>query len=130
MMYIRHSSHCDERQVMQKPSNDRIDAAVVYMVDLNRLEFLVTALPTNQIPAYKCKKANDGRCASPVHNRVAQEEVLDDMVIPAAHAKANIQNGPLPEMGCEIVLLVRIRDQGVVRSHHCDIEVYEITEER
>lgn len=130
MMYICHSSHRDKRQVMQEPADDWIDTTVVYLVDLNRLEFSVAALPTDEVPAYERKKASKGRCASPVHNRVAQEEVLDDVIIPAAHAKANIQDRPLPEMGCEVVLLVRVRNQGVVGSHHRDIEVHEITEER
>ena len=110
MMYICHPSHRDKRQVVQEPADDWIDTTVVYLVDFNRLEFLVTALPTDEIPANEYEKASERRCASPVHNRIAQEEILDDVIIPAAHAKANVQDGPLPEMGSEVVLLVRIRN--------------------
>ena len=40
-----------------------------------------------------------------------------------------MQDGPLPELGGEVVLLVRVRDEGVVGGHHGDVEVDEVVEE-
>lgn len=41
-----------------------------------------------------------------------------------------MEDGPLPGRGGEIVLLVRVRDKGVVRGHHSNVEMNEVTEER
>ncbi len=51
------------------------------------------------------------------------------MVIPAAHTKANVENGPLPEVGSEVILLVRVRNESVVGGHHCDVEVEKVADE-
>lgn len=51
------------------------------------------------------------------------------MIIPTAHTETDIEDGPLPEMGGKVVLFVRIRDEGVVGSHHSDVEMHEVTEE-
>lgn len=52
------------------------------------------------------------------------------VVIPATHTKTNVEERPLPECGSEIILLVWIGDKGVVRSHHGNVEVDEILQER
>ena len=41
-----------------------------------------------------------------------------------------MENGPLPEGGSEIVLLIGVWDERVVRSHHSDVEVDKILQER
>lgn len=51
------------------------------------------------------------------------------MVVPAAHAEADVEDRPLPELGCKVVLLVWIGDKGVVGRHHGDVEVQEVPEE-
>lgn len=51
------------------------------------------------------------------------------MVVPAAHAEADVEEGPLPELRGEIVLFVWVRDQSVVGRHHGDVEMHEVAEE-
>ena len=52
------------------------------------------------------------------------------IIVPAAHAESNVEKGPLPEGGGEIILLVGVWYERVVGSHHGDIEVDEILPER
>jgi hypothetical protein len=70
---------------------------------------------------------HEGEGGAPVDERVAEEEVLDNVVIPAAHAQADVQERPLPGLGGKIVLLVRVGNEGVVGSHHGDVQVDEVT---
>jgi hypothetical protein len=51
------------------------------------------------------------------------------VVVPATHTKTDVKDRPLPESRSEIVLLVRVRDKRVVRSHHGDVKVDEVLEE-
>ena len=51
------------------------------------------------------------------------------VVVPSTHAKPDVKQMPLPEAGGEVVLLIRIGDQGVVGGHHGNIEMNEILEE-
>lgn len=51
------------------------------------------------------------------------------MVVPAAHAKANVEDGPLPELRCKVILLVWIRNESVVRGHHCNVKVKKVPDE-
>jgi hypothetical protein len=52
------------------------------------------------------------------------------VVVPAAHAETNIEKRPLPGSGSQVILLVRVGDKGVVRSHHGDVQVDKVTKER
>ena len=36
------------------------------------------------------------------------------VIVPAAHAETDVQDGPLPEAGCEIVLLIRVGNKRVI----------------
>ena len=68
------------------------------------------------------------RCSrAPVHNWVAEKEIFDRLVIPAAHSQADVENGPLPELGREIILLVRIWNERIVGCHHGNVQVDKIT---
>lgn len=51
------------------------------------------------------------------------------MVVPAAHAEADVEDGPLPELGGKVILFVWVGDESVVGSHHRDVEMHEIAEE-
>lgn len=84
------------------------------MVDFCRFEFFVTALPADEIPDEHACKDEQAESGAPVHGWVTEEEVFDDLVVPAAHAETDVQDGPLPELGGEVVLLIRIGDKGVI----------------
>ena len=58
-----------------------------------------------------------------------RERILT-VVVPATHTESDVEEGPLPEGRCEIVLLVGVRHQGIVGSHHGDIQMNEVLEER
>ena len=51
------------------------------------------------------------------------------MIVPAAHAEADIENRPLPELGGEVILFVWIRDEGVVGGHHGYIKMHKVAKE-
>lgn len=96
------------------------------MINMSLIELTVTSLPAHEVPDdQKPKDAQTSR-ASPVNKRVSKEIVLDNAVIPGAHAKTNIEYWPLPELRRKVVLLIWIRDKGIVRCHHSDIQVDEI----
>ena len=130
MVDVSDTGHGDERQVVQEPAEDGVDAGVVELVDLRPGELLVAALPADGVPGEHAEEEDDGEGRAPVDERVAEEEVLDDVVVPAAHAESDVEERPLPWLRGEIVLLVGVRDKGVVGSQHGDVEVDEVTEER
>lgn len=130
MMDICNSGHCHKWQIMQEPSNYRVKSGVVDLVDVGRLQFVITALPTDQIPDYHKSKDAEGGSRAPIDNGVAEKEVLDDIVIPTTHTKADIENWPLPELRCKIILLIGIRNKGVIRRGHGNVKVDEVLEER
>lgn len=72
------TTHGDERNVVQKPADNRVQTRVVNMVNIGRLEVVVTTLPAYEIPGdVKGEDTERGRGA-PVDERVTEEEVLDD----------------------------------------------------
>jgi hypothetical protein len=78
VMDVCDTAHSDEWDVMQDPANERIEPRVVDLVDLGLLEFGVATLPANQVP--ENQKAKDAkRCsASPIDDRIAEEEVFNN----------------------------------------------------
>jgi len=126
---VSDTRHGDEGQVVQEPAEDGVDAGVVELVDLRPGELLVAALPADGIPGEHAEEEDDREGRAPVDERVAEEEVLDDVVVPTAHAEADVQERPLPWLGGEIILLVGVRDKSVVGGHHSDVKVDEVAEE-
>jgi hypothetical protein len=122
--------HGDERQVVQEPAEHGVDAGVVEVVDLRPGELVVAALPADRVPGNHAEEEDDREGRAPVYERVAEQEVLDDVVVPAAHAETDVQERPLPGLGGEVILLVGVGHEGVVRGHHGDIEVDKVAEER
>ena len=59
-----------------------------------------------------------------------QTRYIRTVVVPAAHTETDVQNGPLPETRSKIILLVGVRDKGVVGRHHSNVEMDEILQER
>lgn len=41
-----------------------------------------------------------------------------------------MQDGPLPILRCEVILLIRIGDKSIVGGHHRDVQVNKVAEER
>jgi hypothetical protein len=127
---VSDAGHGNEGQVVQEPAEHGVDARVVEVVDLGPGELVVAALPADRVPGDHGEEEDDREGRAPVHERVAEQKVLDDVVVPAAHAETDVQEGPLPGLGGEIVLLVGVGDEGVVRGHHGDVEVDKVAEER
>ena len=128
---ISNTSHDDEGKVVKKPADDGIDTSVMDLINLVLRELLIASLPADSVPGDK--ECEDAKTCSgaPVDKGVAQEKVLDSLVIPATHTKANVKEGPLPPLGGKVVLLVRVGNQGVVGSHHGNILiVLEFSEKR
>lgn len=79
----------------------------------------------------KCAEAdNETNGAAPPDDRSAYEVELRLRVAPATHSQTKIQERPVKGQGCEDILLVRIRHEGVIRVHHGDVEMPEIAQER
>ncbi len=114
---------------MQKPPSEGVQPPIMDLVDLARRQLVVATLPAHGVPGHEGAEAEERGRAAPVDEGVAEQEVLDDVVVPAAHAQADVQEGPLPEVGGEVVLLVGVGDEGVVGGHHGDVEVHEVAEE-
>jgi len=96
---IGNTTHDDEGQIVQEPANHRINSGVVDVIDVGGLQLLESTLPAKRVPGNKkSKDAKRGR-GSPVHNRVAEKEVFDGVVIPRTHAQTDVEDGPLPEFG-------------------------------
>jgi len=130
VVHVGDARHGHEGEVVQDPAEDRVDARVVDVVDVGRLELVVAALPADEVPDHEEAEGAQGGRGAPVDEGVAEEEVLDDVVVPAAHTETDVQDWPLPELRGEVILLVRIRDQSVVGGHHRNIQMDEILEER
>ena len=111
---------------MEKPAYNGIKSGVMNLVNLRRFELVISALPADEIPCHHCAKDTKREGAAPIDNGVAKEEVLDDVIVPAAHTKADVQDRPLPKLRSEVILFVGIRHQGVVGRHHRYVKVHEV----
>lgn len=106
VVHVSDTGHGDERQVVQEPADDGVDAGVVEVVDLGPGELVVAALPADGVPGEHAEEDDERKGRAPVDERVAEQEVLDDVVVPTAHAEADVEQRPLPGLGGEVVLLV------------------------
>lgn len=129
MVDVGDTCHHNKRQVVQEPSNDGVQTSVVNVINFSLVELLEAPLPAQNVPSDSEAKDAQGKSRPPIHEGVAKKEVLDDVVIPPAHAQSDVQNRPLPPLRGQVILLVRIRDQGVVRGHHGNIQVNEVVQE-
>lgn len=111
---------------MKEPAYNGIQSGIVDLIDLRRFELVVPALPADEIPCDRRAKDTEGEGAAPIDYGVAEEEVLDDVIVPAAHTETDVKDRPLPELGGEVVLFIGIRHQGVVGCHHGYVEVHEV----
>lgn len=50
VVHIRYTAHGDEGEVVQEPTNDRVETGVVDLVNVGGLQVRVAALPADEIP--------------------------------------------------------------------------------
>lgn len=129
VMDVGDTCHSHERQVVQEPTNDRVDTGIVDVINVVLGQLIVATLPADGVPGHEETEDAEGSGRTPVDEWVTEEEVLHNVVIPAAHAEADVQKWPLPWLGGKVVLLVWVWDQSVVGRHHGDVEVDEVTPE-
>lgn len=127
VMHICHTRHRDEGNIVQDPADERIDAGIVNLVDIILLEFIISSLPSNEVPSHQCYHHTQACSRSPVYDRVTQQEIFHDLteishlastvaiklltaVVPSTHSESDVENRPLPEMRCQIILLIGVWD--------------------
>nr|POE53354.1 hypothetical protein CFP56_28576 [Quercus suber] len=129
VMDVSDTRHGDEGKVVEEPADDGVDAGVVDLIDLGPGELVVAPLPADAVPGEHDEEEAECESRAPVNDRVAEQEVFDNGIIPAAHAQSDVQERPLPWLRRKIVLFVRVRNKGVVGRHHGHVEMDEIAEE-
>lgn len=130
MVDVGDASHGDEGEVVEEPADDGVQTRDADMVNVFGRQLVVATLPTNKVPdENQAEDAKRGR-AAPVDEWITEEEIFDDLVIPGAHTKANVEDRPLPVHRCQVILLVRVRNESIVGGHHGDVEMDEVLEER
>ena len=129
VMDISDSSHGDEGQVVQEPADHGVDTGIVDLVDFSLRELVVATLPADEIVGYQQEEDSERDGTAPVDKGVTEEEVLDNVVVPTAHAETDVEKRPLPGSGCQVILLVWVGYKSVVRGHHSDVEMDKVTEE-
>lgn len=127
---VCHTCHCNERQVVKEPSDRWVYAGVLELIEVFPCELVEASLPADGIPCEHADEEEERRGRCPVDEGVAKKEVLDDVIVPTAHAETDVKKWPLPWLRSEIVLLVWVWHKRVVRGHHGDVEMDEVAEER
>ena len=97
---------------------------------LTRLHIDVLPLLAHEVHDGGNRADDETDGAAPPDDGEPDEVVLDLVVAPAAHAQADAEERPVGRLRREDVLLVRVRDERVVRGGHRDVEVPEVAEER
>lgn len=129
VVHVGDTRHDNKGEIMEEPSSQGIKASIVDLIHIVLSELPKATLPAKNVPNSNETDNTERRSGAPVNERIAKKEVLDDIIIPATHTKTNVQDRPLPPLGGKVVLLIGIRDQGVVGSHHGNIQMDEIVEE-
>lgn len=97
-MYVSDSSHGNKWQIVEEPANCWVDTSIVDLVNVPLAELAIASLPTDQIPDDNESYDAERGCRAPVDDWIAKKEVFGNVVLPRAHAKADIEDGPLPEL--------------------------------
>jgi hypothetical protein len=85
VMHISNTAHSHKRQIVQEPSNHRVDTGIVELIDVGLLEVVIAALPADEVPSDHEGEDAEGGGAAPVNGWVAEEEVLYDCTIVSIH---------------------------------------------
>lgn len=96
MVDICDTGHRNKGNKMQHPADNRVDTRIVDMVDTSLVEVVVSTLPSDEVKEDHDDEGSKGSSRTPVHHWVAEEEVLDNAIFPAAHAESDVEDGPLP----------------------------------
>lgn len=78
MVDVGDTAHGDEGNIVQDPPDHRIDTGVMDLVDFGRFKVVIPSLPTDQVPGNEETKDTQRSGASPINDRVTQEEIFDD----------------------------------------------------
>lgn len=78
MMDVGDTTHGDEGDVVQDPSNERVDARVVNLVHVGLLQVVVATLPAHGVEEHNEAEDTQTGSANPVDKWVAEKEVLHD----------------------------------------------------
>jgi hypothetical protein len=130
VVYVSNTSHDNKRKVVQEPTSQRVQGCVVNVVDLLLREVVNASLPSKDVPNNDQAGNAERGGRTPVDERVAEKEVLDNVITPTAHTKTNVEERPLPPLGSKVVLLIGIGNQSVVGGHHSDVKMDKVVEER
>lgn len=90
MVDICNTRHDDERKVVKEPANHRVDTSIVNLVNFALVKVLEAALPSENVPNHNEANETQRDGGAPVDKGVTQKEVLDNVVVPAAHAQTDM----------------------------------------
>jgi len=130
VVHVSNTSHDNKGKVVQEPAGQRIQSCVVDVVDLALGEIVNASLPSKDVPDDDQTGNTKRSGGAPVDERVAEKEVLDDVIAPTTHAKTDVEERPLPPLGSKVILLIGIGNQSVVGCHHSDVQVDKVVKER
>lgn len=129
VVHVGDTRHDDKRKIVQEPADDGVDTGIMDLFNLFVVQLSVSTLPSYNVPDHDEADEAERYRAAPVDEGVTKEEVLDNVVIPTAHTKSHVKDGPLPPLRGQIVLLVGIWHKGVIGCHHCYVEMNEVVNE-
>lgn len=129
MVHIGDTGHNNKGKIVEEPAGKGVQSRVVDVVDLVLVEIVEATLPPKDVPDNDQTSNTERGSRTPVDKRVAEEEVLDDVISPTAHAETDMEDRPLPPLGGKVILLVRVGDQSVVGGHHGNVQVNKVVEE-
>lgn len=90
----------------------------------------VFPLHPHQVDTKRNHRGDETASAAPPDDWRSEQVVLSLCIAPSAHAQPQAHERPVERLGREDILLVRIRDEGVVRRHHRNVEMPEVAQER
>ena len=96
---------------------------------LTRIHIGVFPLHTHEIYDEDGNGQCQAECAAPPNDRCTKEVIFALVVAPSTHTQTKSQEWPISRLGGQYVVFVRVRNQGVIGSHHSHVEMPEIAHE-
>jgi hypothetical protein len=90
MMDIGDSAHHDEWDIMESPTDQWIESVIVPFINILLGEVFAASLPPEKIDKEGNTEESQGSSAAPVNDRITQQKVLDDVIIPRAHSETDV----------------------------------------
>ena len=94
MVHVCHTRHSNERVVVEEPSNDWVDAGIMDMIDVNRLQFCIASLPSYSIEENEKTEDAERSGGNPVHEGIAEQEIFDNCLV-VRYANSKVQGDVL-----------------------------------